>query len=443
MAIVAEDLTSIALLIAEIPNYTGFNNALRADILKNKMARKYTNILTQYASNNIDTPAHFIVWLRYKYQTETVGTQQIATQRLAQEKFLPFDNPETYEARICSLLLGVADANANILELLKGHLSGELYIWMKIANPAGFNAFFTELKNIKSSKFVSVQAPSLPSKPQIKKNITSNSDSVDEITKGMADMVFNIAKIAKNSNVVAKTVKKSQRYCSNCSRIGHNSHSDLDTSSNDSDSDSNSVSGSSSEDSSSESESLNVNISRSKKKVKQKRKSNKLSSYRKKSIKSKKKNKKEKKPNSNSKKNSAIQDSKNNSQKNNNFINYREPIPGIPESDEEKETLNDPMEIDFVQKKEPATDVKIAERLKLDIDTREKHVLLPFLLNYLELTKGTTLKALVSNQISQKVKSNESDNELLEKWHAPTGFSLDTDNSTLAEQVPKVLKINA
>ncbi|CAG8834948.1 19085_t:CDS:2, partial [Cetraspora pellucida] len=112
-----------------------FNNALRADILKSKMAGKYTNISAQYpVITNIDTPARFIVWLHHKYQTETVGTQQVATQRLAQEKFLPFDNLESYKARIHPLLLGVADSDANILGLLKGHLSGELYTWMKIAN---------------------------------------------------------------------------------------------------------------------------------------------------------------------------------------------------------------------------------------------------------------------------------------------------------------------
>jgi len=83
------------------------------------------------------------------------------------------------------------------------------------------------------------------------------------------------------------------------------------------------------------------------------------------------------------------------------FINFREPAPEIPESDGEDETLDDPMEIDFVQKKDPATDVvttkckikrlvipaatvdpganfpimseNISRRLKLDIDTREKH----------------------------------------------------------------------
>src|SRR5690349_6731543 len=105
------------------------------------MARKYTNIPTQYpAGTNIDTLAGYIVWLCHKYQTETV--------RIQQAKFLLIDNPETYEARIHSLLLGVADNNANILGLLKEYLLGELYTWIKIVNPASINIFFTELKNM-------------------------------------------------------------------------------------------------------------------------------------------------------------------------------------------------------------------------------------------------------------------------------------------------------
>ena len=39
------------------------------------------------------------------------------------------------------------------------------------------------------------------------------------------------------------------------------------------------------------------------------------------------------------------------------FINYREPAPEIPESDDEEETLNDPMEIDFVRRKEPVISI--------------------------------------------------------------------------------------
>jgi len=38
------------------------------------------------------------------------------------------------------------------------------------------------------------------------------------------------------------------------------------------------------------------------------------------------------------------------------FTNYREPVPAIPDSDEE-ESLDDPMEIDFVRKREPTTSI--------------------------------------------------------------------------------------
>src|SRR6185369_15979848 len=37
------------------------------------------------------------------------------------------------------------------------------------------------------------------------------------------------------------------------------------------------------------------------------------------------------------------------------FRNYGGPVPVIPDSEEEEETLDDPMEIDFVRRKEPAT----------------------------------------------------------------------------------------
>ncbi|RHZ45701.1 hypothetical protein Glove_661g43 [Diversispora epigaea] len=172
MTTVAGDLTSISPLIADFKNYSGqilpdewyqginkiltlpsitavgFNDALRTDILKSKMVGKYTDIPAQHAGNNIDTPARFIVWLCHKYQTETVGTQQVAIQRLAQEKFLLFDTPETYETRIRPLLLEVANNDANILGLLKGHLSGDLYTWMRSDNPLDINTFFSSLKNM-------------------------------------------------------------------------------------------------------------------------------------------------------------------------------------------------------------------------------------------------------------------------------------------------------
>ena len=55
---------------------------------------------------------------------------------------------------------------------------------------------------------------------------------------------------------------------------------------------------------------------------------------------------------------------------------------------------------------------------------------------------------MVSDQISQDANSNEGNNKSLEEWHAPASFSLlqsngvpslDSDDSSLAEQVPKVL----
>jgi hypothetical protein len=83
----------------------------------------------------------------------------------------------------------------------------------------------------------------------------------------------------------------------------------------------------------------------------------------------------------------------------NDFSSFRELTSAVPESDDE--FINDPMEIDFVQRKEPATDVvtvkckikrlviladtvdpganfpimseDISKRSKLEIDTKEKH----------------------------------------------------------------------
>ncbi|CAH1768030.1 4968_t:CDS:1, partial [Entrophospora sp. SA101] len=90
----------------------------------------------------------FIAWLRHKYQTETVGTQQVALQRLAYEKFLPNDTPETYETRIRPLILGVANNDANALSFLMNHLPDEIFNRMESANLTEIDAFFTNLKNL-------------------------------------------------------------------------------------------------------------------------------------------------------------------------------------------------------------------------------------------------------------------------------------------------------
>src|SRR3954453_12056406 len=86
--------------------------------------------------------------MRSHYQRETVGSRQLALQRLTQEKFLLTDSPDTYEKRIRPLLLGVADGDAQTVGFLKNHLSGDLYTWMRAVNPAGINAFFTNLKDM-------------------------------------------------------------------------------------------------------------------------------------------------------------------------------------------------------------------------------------------------------------------------------------------------------
>ena len=52
--------------------------------------------------------------------------------------------------------------------------------------------------------------------------------------------------------------------------------------------------------------------------------------------------------------------------------NYREPVPEIPGSDEEEESLDDPMEIDFVRRKEPATSLAT-------IPCKIKHLKIPAL----------------------------------------------------------------
>ncbi|CAH1770304.1 290_t:CDS:1, partial [Entrophospora sp. SA101] len=117
--------------ILAIPAITNLNDANKVAILKGRLGRKYADVPDQHAGNNIDTPARFIVWLRYKYQTETIGTQQVALQRLAYEKFLPNDTPETYETRIRPLLLGVANNDANALSFIMDHLPNELFTRME------------------------------------------------------------------------------------------------------------------------------------------------------------------------------------------------------------------------------------------------------------------------------------------------------------------------
>ncbi len=116
------------------------------------MDGKYAPVSTnnrQVAGNPaINTPDILRTQLRAKYQQETVENQQLAIQRLTQEKFQPYEFSYIYETRIHPLLLGVVDNDAQVLGFLKSQLSGDLYTWMRIANPAGIDAFFTKLKNL-------------------------------------------------------------------------------------------------------------------------------------------------------------------------------------------------------------------------------------------------------------------------------------------------------
>src|SRR6185437_12953703 len=136
--------------LLENANAGDFDNAYKCEILKSMMGGKYTPVPANnglVAGNPaINTPDTLRAWMRAKYQRETVGNQQSAIQRLTQERFQSYDTPDTYETRIQPLLLGVADNDVQVLGFLKSQLSDDLYTWMRIANPAGIDAFFTELK---------------------------------------------------------------------------------------------------------------------------------------------------------------------------------------------------------------------------------------------------------------------------------------------------------
>ncbi|GBB85418.1 hypothetical protein RclHR1_11960006 [Rhizophagus clarus] len=109
--------------VLENANAGDFDNAVKCNILKSMMGGKYA-------------------------PRETIENQQSAIQKLTQKRYQPYNTPNTYEARIRPLLLGVADNDMQVLGFLKSHLTGDFYTWMRIANPEGINAFFTKLKNM-------------------------------------------------------------------------------------------------------------------------------------------------------------------------------------------------------------------------------------------------------------------------------------------------------
>ncbi|RHZ89753.1 hypothetical protein Glove_11g85 [Diversispora epigaea] len=174
MAGIQDVMTSMAPLLAQITQYIGqeppddyinkviqvfsygtglgvgaFDDAVKANILKSKMSGKYAPVPAQHpVGTNIDTPARFRAWLRYRYHELTLGTRQASLTKLTQEKFLPTDIPETYEERIRLLLLQTPNDNDDALAILWNHLPDELFSRMENAAPADIDAFFTDLKNI-------------------------------------------------------------------------------------------------------------------------------------------------------------------------------------------------------------------------------------------------------------------------------------------------------
>ncbi|RIB13192.1 hypothetical protein C2G38_2098937 [Gigaspora rosea] len=112
--------------VLEGANAGDFDDAVKCNILKSMMGRKYAPV----PANNglvvgnpaINSPDTLRAWMRAKYQRETVGNQQSAIQRSTQERYQPYDTPDTYEARIRLLLLGVVDNDVQVLGFLKSHL---------------------------------------------------------------------------------------------------------------------------------------------------------------------------------------------------------------------------------------------------------------------------------------------------------------------------------
>ncbi|CAG8817210.1 2412_t:CDS:2, partial [Cetraspora pellucida] len=155
-------LKYVSTLLNLIPQYFAleganagdFDDAIKVEIMKGKMAEKYAPVLAQNnfvnPPVNIDSPDIIRAWLNEKYQRETIETKNSAIQRLSQERFQSYDTPDTYEARICPLILGIANNDAYVLGTLKTHLSEdrELYSWMRNENIGAIDEFFTILKNM-------------------------------------------------------------------------------------------------------------------------------------------------------------------------------------------------------------------------------------------------------------------------------------------------------
>ncbi|CAH1767814.1 11101_t:CDS:1 [Entrophospora sp. SA101] len=102
----------------ETANAGDFDDAIKCNVLKSKIGGKFAPVPANdpFTHNNpaINTPATLRAYLNAKYQRETIGSQHSAIQRLTQERYQPYDTPNTYEARIRLLTIGVANDDAQV-----------------------------------------------------------------------------------------------------------------------------------------------------------------------------------------------------------------------------------------------------------------------------------------------------------------------------------------
>ncbi|CAG8668459.1 6088_t:CDS:1, partial [Diversispora eburnea] len=122
-----------------------FLDANKCDILKTKMAGKYTPVPANdpYTATN---PVIFLTWLKGKYSTETVGSKRMAERFLSQEQFNPTDTPDMYRERIRPYLTYIP--YDDLLPYLYDHLPENIEVRMRINPPADINTFFISLTTI-------------------------------------------------------------------------------------------------------------------------------------------------------------------------------------------------------------------------------------------------------------------------------------------------------
>ncbi|CAG8636246.1 21356_t:CDS:2 [Cetraspora pellucida] len=238
MATLTEVISSLALMIAQIPMYIGQEPPIE---YYNKFMQifQYGNILSvvglaeafippnlfqNNADNQINTPILFLGWLEDKYREVMIGTSQASMKVLINEKFSPLDIPDSYKQRIHTFTHSIADADC--LSILYNHLSENLELRVRITAPAIKDTFFTNLRNC-----------------WLESNRSRKNFIKDELYARLGHANYNLRKepfgqvrevntrvITRASTSGAKKVyatKKPQKFtkvtykCSNCGKIGH------------------------------------------------------------------------------------------------------------------------------------------------------------------------------------------------------------------------------